>query len=67
MIYEELEVNMNLLCNKADGTKQLLKVVRKGIDGLGMKSAVFESEHGAQFYCKSHDVPKWNIEPITTE
>lgn len=39
-------------------------VVRKGIDGFGEKSVVFQSKSSiAQFYCKAADVPRWHIIP----
>lgn len=35
MTYDELEVGMNLIVDRTDGTKKLATVVRKGIDGFG--------------------------------
>lgn len=44
--------------------KKEMIVVRKGIDGFGEKSVVFQSKSSiAQFYCKAADVPKWHIRP----
>lgn len=45
--------------------KKEMIVVRKGIDGFGKKSVVFQSKSSsAQFYCKATDVPRWNIRPV---
>lgn len=62
MKYEDLQEGMKLLCNKTDGTKQILRVVRKGIDGLGLESAVFQFPSGGQVYCKKDEVPLWHIQ-----
>lgn len=64
MTYEDLKVGMNLICNHSDGNKTKLKVIRKGIDGFGEESVVFQScTSVAQFYCRASDVPLWFIEP----
>lgn len=64
MKYEDLSVGMNLICHQADGKTSTLKVVRKGIDGFGIKSVVFQSTSSiAQFYCKAEDISRWRIEP----
>lgn len=42
MTYDELEVGMNLIVDQTDGTKKLATVVRKGSDGFGQESVVFE-------------------------
>lgn len=65
MTYGDLKVGMNLICEQSDGTKKEMIVVRKGIDGFGKKSVVFQSKSSsAQFYCKAADVPRWNIRPV---
>ena len=65
MFYEELSVGMRLICNQSDGNKKELFVARKGIDGFGKESVVFQSTTSfAQFYCRAEDVPYWYIEPI---
>lgn len=65
MIYDYLKVGMNLILEQSDGTKKELIVVRKGMDGFGEKSVVFQSKNSiAQFYCKAADVPRWNIRPV---
>mgnify|MGYP003376942230 CR=1 FL=1 len=57
MTYDDLNVGMNLICERSDGTK-------KGIDAFGEKSVVFQSKSSiAQFYCKAADVPRWHIRP----
>ena len=61
MTYDELEVGMNLIVDRTDGTKKLATVVRKGIDGFGQESVVFELGSLAQFYCPAKDVPLWHI------
>jgi len=44
--------------------KKEMIVVRKGIDGFGEKSVVFQNKSSiAQFYCKAADVPRWHIMP----
>lgn len=54
---------MKLICNQSDGNKKELIVVRKGIDGFGEKSVIFQSKSSvAQFYCKAEEVPNWKIE-----
>lgn len=64
MIYEELKVGMKLICNQSNGGKKELFVARKGIDGFGKESVVFQSaSSGAQFYCRAEEVPYWYIEP----
>ena len=67
MTYEDLYEGMELICNKTDGSKRLLKVVRKGIDGFGCESVVFQFPSGGQAYCKKNDVPRWYIRPAETE
>lgn len=63
MTYDELEVGMKLICNQTDGNKNELIVVRKGIDGFGRESVVFESTTScAQSYCCAENVPLWHIE-----
>ena len=63
MTYDELEVGMKLICNQTDGNKKELIVARKGIDGFGRESLVFESIIScAQFYCCAENVPLWHIE-----
>lgn len=63
MTYDELEVGMKLICNQTNGNKKELIVVRKGIDGFGRESVVFESTTScAQFYCCAENVPLWYIE-----
>ena len=64
MLYSDLEVGTKLKCNKSDGTMQILEVVRKGLDGFGTESVVFQSVSGAQFYCRKEDVKLWRIEPF---
>lgn len=65
MFYEDLNVGMKLICNQSDGNKKELFVARKGIDGFGKKSVVFQSiSSSAQFYCRAEEVPYWRIEPI---
>lgn len=65
MTYDDLNVGMNLICELSDGTKKEMIVVRKGIDGFGEKSVVFQNKSSiAQFYCKAADVPRWNIRQI---
>lgn len=61
MTYDELEVGMELIIDRADGKKELASVVRKGIDGFGEESVVFELGALAQCYCKPNDVPLWRI------
>lgn len=64
MIYEDLNVGMRLMCHQSDGNKKELFVVRKGIDGFGKESVVFQSVlSSAQFYCRAEEVPYWRIEP----
>ncbi len=67
MTYEDLYEGMELICDKTDGTKQVLKVVRKGIDGFGCESVVFQFPSGGQAYCRKNDVPNWYIKPNETE
>lgn len=63
MTYDDLEVNMRLLCHRTDGSKKIMKVVRKGVDGFGQHSVVFQSTTTcAQAYCIAKHVPIWNIE-----
>ena len=65
MVYEDLQVGMKLICNQSDGNKKELFVARKGIDGFGKESVVFQSTTScAQFYCRAENVPYWYIEPI---
>lgn len=66
MTYTELEVGMRLICNQANGNKkELIVVVRKGVDGFGKESVTFGSTtSSAQFYCSAENVPLWNIEPL---
>lgn len=65
MFYEDLNVGMKLICNQSDRNKKELFVARKGIDGFGKKSVVFQSiSSSAQFYCRAEEVPYWRIEPI---
>ena len=65
MVYEDLYVGMKLICNQSNGEKKELFVTRKGIDGFGKESVVFQSTTShAQFYCRAEDVPYWYIEPI---
>ena len=65
MIYEDLYVGMKLICNQSNGEKKELFVARKGIDGFGKESVVFQSTTShAQFYCRAEDVPCWHIESI---
>lgn len=65
MKYEELKEGMHLICNQSDGNKKELFVARKGIDGFGEESVVFQSTTSfAQFYCRATDVPRWHIKPI---
>lgn len=65
MIYADLYVGMKLICNQSNGEKSELFVARKGIDGFGKESVVFQSTTSyAQFYCRAEDVPCWYIEPI---
>lgn len=65
MTYDDLKVGMNLICDQSDGTKKEMIVVRKGVDGFGEKSVVFQSKSSiAQFYCRAADVPKWYIRPV---
>lgn len=65
MTYGDLKVGMNLICEQSDGIKKEMIVIRKGIDGFGEKSVVFQSKSSiAQFYCKAVDVPRWNIRPV---
>lgn len=65
MIYADLYVGMKLICNQSNGEKSELFVARKGIDGFGKESVVFQSvSSGAQFYCRAEHVPCWYIEPI---
>jgi len=64
MTYDDLNVGMNLICELSDGTKKEMIVVRKGIDGFGEKSVVFQNKSSiAQFYCKAADAPRWHIMP----
>lgn len=62
MTYKDLYEGMELICNKTDGTKENLKVVRKGIDGFGIESVVFQFPAGGQAYCKKNDVILWHIQ-----
>lgn len=65
MLYEDLILGMKLICNKSDGNKIKLFVARKGIDGFGKESVVFQSvSSSAQFYCRADEVPYWRIEPM---
>lgn len=65
MVYEDLNVGMRLMCNQSNGNKKELFVARKGIDGFGTESVVFQStSSSAQFYCRAEHVPYWYIEPI---
>lgn len=65
MVYDDLQVGMKLMCNQSNGNKKELFVVRKGTDGFGVESVVFQSvSSGAQFYCRAEHVPCWYIEPI---
>lgn len=68
MIYNDLYEGMKLICNQSNGNKKGLIVIRKGIDGFGIKSVIFQSMTSvAQFYCKENDIPYWNIEPFNEE
>lgn len=68
MKYEELEVGMQLLCHQSNGETKEMFVKRKGIDGFGKESVVFQSATSfAQFYCRAEDVPYWYIEPKINE
>ena len=65
MTYEDLYEGMILICNQTNGKKKELIVVRKGIDGFGVKSVIFQSLSSfAQFYCRADDVALWYIEPL---
>lgn len=65
MFYEDLYVGMRLICNRSDGSKKELFVVRKGIDGFGKESVVLQSTtSSAQFYCRAEDIPYWYMEPL---
>lgn len=67
MTYDDLEVNMRLLYHQIDGSKKIMKVVRKGVDGFGQHSVVFQSTTTcAQAYCIAKHVPIWNIEEAKT-
>lgn len=67
MTYDDLEVNMRLLCHRTDESKKIMKVVRKGVDGFGKHSVVFQSTTTcAQAYCIAKHVPLWNIEEAKT-
>lgn len=62
MTYENLKVGMRLMCDQKDGTQKELIVARKGIDGFGKESVVFQSATSmAQFYCRAEHIPLWHI------
>lgn len=61
MTYNELEVGMDLILDRADGNRKIVTVVRKGVDGFSQESVIFEINGLAQCYCKAKDVPLWHI------
>ena len=63
MHYRDLSVGMRLIANRSDGTKKELVVVRKGLDGFGIKSVVLQSTtSSAQFYYRAEEIPYLYIE-----
>jgi len=67
MKYDDLYEGMDLICHQSNGTIRELFVARKGIDGFGTKSVVFQSKTSyAQFYCREEEVPLWYIDSKMT-
>lgn len=67
MKYEDLKEGMLLICHQTNGIDKMIRVVRKGFDGFGTESVVFQScSSAAQSYCKKEDVTLWKIEPLRT-
>lgn len=64
MTYDELEIGMDLILDRSDSNKKTITVIRKGVDGFGQESVVFEINGLAQCYCKAKDVPLWHIRKL---
>ena len=61
MTYDELEVGMDLIRDRADGNKEIVTVVKKNIDAFGKESVIFKIDGMAHCYCEAKDVPLWHI------
>lgn len=61
MTYNELEVGMDLILDRADDYKEIVTVVRKGIDAFGQESVIFRIDGLAHCYCEAKDVSLWHI------
>ena len=61
MTYDELEVGMDLILDRADNYKEIVTVIRKGMDAFGQESVVFRIDGLAHCYCKAKDIPLWHI------